>query len=475
MHLKPRLLSTGISPNIVLVTTTLRFLMRRLAFAAPGLLVLPALLLLSFGRADDKPTAPPAARKIDNFTLTDMDGKEWSLNGLKNKKAIVVVFIGIECPINNAYMPVLAALQKQYADKDVQFLAINSNSQDTPGQIKGHAKEYKLELPVLKDTANVVADKFGAKRTPEAFVLSPGRRGAVSGPHRRSVRHRLQARGSRRAAISSKRSTKCWPARRSARRRPTSQAASFRGAFKPKETGTVTFTKHVAPILQKNCQECHRAGADRADAAGDLRGRRRLVGDDSRSREREAHAAVARRPKHGKFSNDRSLSKEDRDQAARLDRSGLSRRATPRICRAAKKFAEGWTHRQARRGVHDAEAEYTVPAKAEKKAITYQYFTVQTNFTEDRWIQAAEAGRAITRWCITSSSTSHGGDAKRPKGSRGGRHRRRLPRGLCPRRSAAGLSGRHRPRRFPRARRFDVPDALHAQRHRAERIDRRLA
>ena len=85
----------------------------------------------------------------------------------------MVVFIGLECPIANAYVPVLNDLHKKCAAQDVQLLAIDSNSLDTPAKIAGHAKEYKVAFPVLKDTANVVADRFGAKRTPESFVLSP--------------------------------------------------------------------------------------------------------------------------------------------------------------------------------------------------------------------------------------------------------------------------------------------------------------
>ena len=32
----------------------------------------------------------------------------------------------------------------------------------------------------------------------------------------------------------------------------------------------VTFSKHVAPILQRSCQSCHRAWGDGADVAADL-------------------------------------------------------------------------------------------------------------------------------------------------------------------------------------------------------------
>ena len=35
--------------------------------------------------------------------------------------------------------------------------------------------------------------------------------------------------------------------------------------------------------------------------------------------------------------------------------------------------------------------EFDVPAKMPPRGVRYQYFTVQTNFKEDVWIQAAEA------------------------------------------------------------------------------------
>ena len=75
-----------------------------------------------------------------------------------------------------------------------QFLGVNSNCNDTPPHIAGHAKKYDLTFPVLRDPANVVADRFGAKRTPEVFVLDRIAERRLPGPHRRPVRRRLQAR-----------------------------------------------------------------------------------------------------------------------------------------------------------------------------------------------------------------------------------------------------------------------------------------
>src|SRR5579864_772360 len=128
------------------------------------LLVLPAgLAFVGAGDTNAKPIA--------SFTLKDAAGKPWALEAQKKHKATVVIFLGTQCPVNNAYAPKLGELYKEYAGKGVQFIAINSNAHDTVETIAEHAKKYAIPFPVLRDEQHVGADRFGAERTPEAFVL----------------------------------------------------------------------------------------------------------------------------------------------------------------------------------------------------------------------------------------------------------------------------------------------------------------
>src|SRR5262249_11051608 len=110
-------------------------------------------------------------RKVAGFELRAVGGKTVSLAEFKDRKAIVGVFVGTQCPINNAFMPRLAELHQEYAARGVQVLAINSNRQDTLDRMAEHARKHAIPFPVLKDEGNRVADQFGARRTPEAFVL----------------------------------------------------------------------------------------------------------------------------------------------------------------------------------------------------------------------------------------------------------------------------------------------------------------
>jgi peroxiredoxin len=122
------------------------------------------------------PIPPANGARVPDFTLMDVHGQAHSLSDYKDKKAIVIVFIGTECPLANLYLPTLAELHKQFAGRCVQFLAINSNNQDSYADVVAHERERRLPFPVLKDSYQKAADTLGARRTPEAFVLDSGNR-----------------------------------------------------------------------------------------------------------------------------------------------------------------------------------------------------------------------------------------------------------------------------------------------------------
>ena len=121
----------------------------------------------------------PAASKslvgstIASFSLKDFHGQQHSLADFKDKKAVVVVFLGAECPIAKLYGQRLQELATEFASQGVAFLGIDSNRQDSISDLDQFARTHGIKFPLLKDVGNGVADKFGATRTPEAFILDP--------------------------------------------------------------------------------------------------------------------------------------------------------------------------------------------------------------------------------------------------------------------------------------------------------------
>jgi len=111
-------------------------------------------------------------KKVENFSLKDVNGKVHSLSDYKDSKGIVLMFIATQCPVSNAYNSRMVELYNEYSKKNIAVIGINSNKQESIEEIKNHSAENVFKFPVLKDVNNVIADKFQAGHTPEIFVLN---------------------------------------------------------------------------------------------------------------------------------------------------------------------------------------------------------------------------------------------------------------------------------------------------------------
>src|SRR5258705_9993597 len=147
----------------------------------------------------------------------------------------------------------------------------------------------------------------------------------------------------------------------------------------------VTFTKDVAPILQKNCQGCHRPG--------EIAPMPLLTYKDVRPWAKSIREATARRqmppwfadPKHGDFSNNASLSQKDIDTLAEWAQAGAPE-GDAKDLPPNPKFFDGWNIGKPDAVLTMAE-EFNIPTEG---VIPYKYFSVETNFPEDRYVQFAE-------------------------------------------------------------------------------------
>ncbi len=119
------------------------------------------------------------AKAID-FSLPAVDGKNFFLEDLKDKKALILIFSCNHCPYVQAYEDRIIALQKDYAAKGVQVVAINSNDaitypEDNFENMKKRAKEKKFNFLYLRDDSQSVAKNYGATHTPQIFLFDQKR------------------------------------------------------------------------------------------------------------------------------------------------------------------------------------------------------------------------------------------------------------------------------------------------------------
>ena len=137
-----------------------------------SLLVIVLAAVSSIARnVSDVPAAPVIGSVMDDFKLPDASGKEHSLKSLMGAKGTVILFVATKCPVSNNYNERMEKLAQDYKAKGISVFGINSNYTEPAADVKAHAAERGLTFPILKDDGNKIADRFGATKTPEAYVL----------------------------------------------------------------------------------------------------------------------------------------------------------------------------------------------------------------------------------------------------------------------------------------------------------------
>ena len=121
----------------------------------------------------------PGDRALD-FELPGIDGKNHALADYAGKEAVVVIFSCNHCPYVRAWEDRMVEIQADYADRGVQFLAINANDAakypaDSFENMKVRATQKGFNFPYLRDESQEVAAAYGAQRTPEVFVFDAER------------------------------------------------------------------------------------------------------------------------------------------------------------------------------------------------------------------------------------------------------------------------------------------------------------
>jgi hypothetical protein len=147
-----------------------------------------------------------------------------------------------------------------------------------------------------------------------------------------------------------------------------------------------TFYKDVLPVLQKNCQNCHRPGE-----AGPMSF---MSYESTRPAAKAIKAAVLTKkmppwfadPKYGHFENDRTLSQAEIITLVSWVDTGATA-GNPKDAPKPRTFVEGWNIGKPD-VVFEMPTAFKIPAKG---VIDYHYVIIPTGFTEDKYVQFAES------------------------------------------------------------------------------------
>lgn len=287
----------------------------------------------------------------------------------------VVVFLGVECPLSKLYANRLNDWQVKYPA--AQFIAVAANQHDTKDAIASFAKEHNLRVPFVKDVA--LAVRVGATRNPQAVILhqddvcysgriddqySPGEPPRAAPSHNYLEDALREVLSGKPVSIPS-----------------TSLVGCFIDLPKAAPDANVTYPE-IAGILHSKCASCHRPDQvapfslltyHDAAAWGDTirevveQGRMPPWGAD---------------PRYGHFSNDPSLTPEEKRSLIAWIDGGMAEGSgsVP-----VPLFQDGW--HIGPDAIFTMPNRFTIPAEG---IVEYQEAIVDPHLTRDAWVQAVE-------------------------------------------------------------------------------------
>ena len=118
--------------------------------------------------------------------LPDTGGELHRLPAPGGAPASVVVWTCNHCPYALAWHERIQAVAREYAERAVAFLQVNSNDPerypaDSLDAMRGRVEEGDFATPYLHDSEQSVAAAFGAQKTPDVFVFGADLRLAYRG------------------------------------------------------------------------------------------------------------------------------------------------------------------------------------------------------------------------------------------------------------------------------------------------------
>lgn len=358
-----------------------------------ALAAIAALATGAGGRADTPRV--PIGKKVGALVFQDLSGKRHTSADWRTAKAVVFLFLSTECPVSHAYTPRLIALAREYAPRGVHWFGVNANYQESVGRVLRDAEERGFPFPIVKDRDCRLTDRLGARMTPEAVVLDGTGR----------IRYRGRIDDEKDAAkVRSHDLRAALTALLAGKPVPRAETVAFGCAIRrapaplPVAKADVTFTRDVAPILQRHCQGCHRPGDIGPFSLLTYEQAAAWADDIRRVASARTMPPWKAAPDFGEIDGARRLSDAEIATLARWAHLGAPK-GDPRQMPPPRKFPIGWAL-----GKPDMilEPEEAYHLEAEGRDV-YRHFILPVVFEEEKWVTAMEVqpgNRAVVHHVI---------------------------------------------------------------------------
>jgi mono/diheme cytochrome c family protein len=326
-------------------------------------------------------------RLVPRLELKPISGPRFRLGRAKDAKATVVAFTSTTCPVTQRYGPTLAALEKEFSARGVQFVFVNPVESDTATSAKEMAARLGWKGPYVRDTGGRIAGALGARSTAEAYVLDAAGtvvyRGAVDDQYGIGYSKDAPARRHLASALEAV----------LAGTGPDVAATTAPGCTLD-HGGPVTadakpaYHSRISRILQQNCAECHRDGGVAPFSLAsyqDVAGHAAMIGRQVGKGVMPPWFAAPIPGEPSPWLNDRSLPAADKADLLAWLAAGRPE-GDPADAPLPRRYTTEWEI-----GVPDAVV--TLPAPIPVKAtgfMPYENVFVKPDLGGERWVQALE-------------------------------------------------------------------------------------
>ncbi len=339
---------------------------------------------LHAAEVDESRASVSLGSNVGSLHFTDIHYLPRSLSEFGDRKAYVVVFTTLDCPIVKRSLPTLKKLEKEYRDKDVQFVGINTGPADEMVDVADQAVRADLPFAVGKDYSGDASRIVGVHRTPECVVIDSNMilryRGRIDATFRLSGVQQGDVRHDLREAIED------VLAGRDVAVAETPVDGCLITSSKQSESGSLTYHEHVEPLMKKHCWSCHQpdnAASFSLTSFDDVNSRAAMIAEVVNQRRMPPWHGAGQ---HGHFENDPRLPSEDVRTIVAWTSGDRVKGNLSLALQQPKPRESDWL-------IGEPDLIVRMPGTIEVPAdgiLPYQYSVLPYVFLKDTWIQKIE-------------------------------------------------------------------------------------
>ena len=326
-----------------------------------------------------QPSNVPIGTKISRLTFTTLHNETHNLDTLTAQGPVVFAFLATECPVAQRYTMRLKRLHAEFAPRNTTFIAVYANENDSEDDVKNYITKADYPFSVVKDTTGKIARALGATMTPQAVIVDTTRRityrGAIDDNRYepRVKHHYLQD-----ALLATHTDALI----------PVQETPAFGCTIHLPETdlpAEITYSQHIAPILQKNCQTCHRHGEVAPFTLTDYSDAKAWATEIAEYTQARLMPPWQPAPGYGDFKNERQLTDTEIQMIAHWVETGAPAGDLDSVP-PAPEFPDSWALGEPD-WIAEMPVEYEIEPEGEDE---YRQFIIPTNFETDMYVQAVD-------------------------------------------------------------------------------------